>query len=149
MTFEERVKAKALERQKAVQDEYTKRKKALQEKKNIIFEKYSKNVAKLLDMMTSIYENDEVFYKQLQDRFASDCWSHKLGFIGADVIGYVAGGACGEVPFMFNKKEILFDEEPKASWSASKLSDFDEDFPKFEQNVLKAIKREYGDDLEY
>lgn len=149
MTFEERVKARALERQKEEQEEQTKRQKALQQNKNMIFEKYSKNVSKLLDMITSIYENDEVFYTKLFDRFRSDGWSHKLGFLGTDAIGYVAGGECGDVSFIFGKKEILFDEETEPSWSASKLFYFDKDFPEFEQNVLTAIKNEYGEDLGY
>lgn len=160
MSFEDKIKAKAEERLQKDVMLNEERKKRLTEYKNQVYDSKSERVIKLLDIVTTIRDNDAVFYRKLMDRFETEGIGHRLGFISNSAIGYKAGGFYGEIDFIFNKKEILFDENPAKyaifgsapgvnalSWSASQLFSFCDDFDEFEKEFIAYIKKEYGDDI--
>ena len=155
MKFDEIVKERAKERMDVENDKIQKEKKKIDDKKNRLWDKYSKRVIKLLDMLSIIKENDADFYSKICKCHRSDGWYHAIGFIGDYAIGYRAGGACGEIDFRFTREGIKFDtyitkskycDAYEHSWSADKVFDFENDFVSFENAVLTMIKKEYGEE---
>jgi hypothetical protein len=155
MKFEETVKKKAMECKQLNENKNTIRQKEINTYKNNLYRKYSKRVISLLDKLAIIKENDKEFYNKLYDTYEVSKITHKIGLFGNDSIGYEAGGSLGNVPFVFSRTGISFDDSvyqydiysfngiDHMTWSTRVMYDFASDFTKLETEILCKIEKEY------